>query len=1720
MSKTKKKTATGTKLLDAQLIAGGMVHVDAKVDEAATEHVVARKYVGPAIGDRVVVRLGADRLGPAEDLAMEFLGLASAGESKPLAKQSRRALGFASWALITHPENAKYALSLVKRMKAAGRKAKSKPGHAWDQYAEMADELNRSVKEFLPPFWEETGRTYKEYGNTSYAGRAIGKALEAERVHSLDVDKERRRDAVLEFTLSGCLSGKALTEYTKDLERQFEPEEAFETLRDLLVRRTMGGMPPLATAGKDLARFAKAAGRDPDAEVDAVLQHIIASPSMARAPKQFWKSVTKNVARLAASDESFAMWLLVHTNCEPSYYKDSAVWDWLDLLDEWNVLPLLGKPAEELPKDVMIPGGRAGWISRLIAVESCPKPRLFDLIDLAADAIREEGEPLRLGEGSYYRSNLDVDVIEHLLDLGLEIADPPDRRSLDFSGWLLETVDHIRRNSSLKNLAADDRFYRKLLDQIADLVKHRGNSKSPAYGRKLPPTRSFEAAAADKPAIHDVWWNFLDKNLQALECGGLPDAENSLNLLVDCARETTGKQFPEFVKRLRKVDLIKTLQRTLQAGVIDEYGWDALDAVDDEERLPRFANRSQSQTLLMFPYVTVLREGKANCVGKESRVLGEFKLGKNESPVAIIPVRDDAVLLYRDDHYRDSAVWLSDPNESFEPSISYYQLDANGLMEVDSGVFYGSRILQSGDQSIPASRHWYSDGQRYWALSETYSHWNEFDTLANQDDSQPVQKSLIEIDPANGQKGRASVPAWFEQFATAGSRIAWATSSLMPVPAGCESSPLGVKDGLIGWCITRQRDGTFKSQGIDGRTYTSPTDIGDLHYGMPCLAMVDKPAGKGHWLVLQNNSVVDSETGIGFAGPKDRYHFGQPITLPIQFWNYFRIRCVESSKQLRKLKLADAKAFFDAGKIEHEALKVKEDPKKPDPNREAASTAVRKVLGKAPDRLVKGISRVARLASTEQISLDKLISVVSGEAAKATTKAKGRVDTSAFTDEQWDDLGTELTSLAIPLEGLERNLDGHYGQRSISAKHLLEVAAFFKQGKTYLEHSPAESKQGKGVQLTKSSVNYVGMLDDPPSAAWQAFWKRIHTGADDGVAVPKRLAGNWLKAFEFFADSGLLQLQGTMALYLTEDLNRDTYNELKKKHGLPENDAPVAWVVGKQCYVVYSISSYLDSYFVILGYASSGTLKPPSGFNFATTIPIRKRWMATSLKTFAETVPKVEMLPLVEQDDLDAAAEKLGRSTIEVALAWMGNYRSVRYGQEKLTKELRSHYGWKVADIKTAVTALDADPPAASVLSEAARFDATGAMTTKVARNFRAMVNAWAESSKQSVTIPSDVATVLQKVLPSYRSLNQKHLADFLGEPENFWLLADRTVTFELKKQARYSKAIAETLDPPSKLDEDATYPVLCRVIWVLNYECPAASELRQLLPRAIECLRDYVARKGTSLPFGESRTVMGYPDEEVDIEGTVERFTAVVGKCKLGKDNLYRFDNGLIFGAMLPPAVELRFRTAKLKTDADYDALIAAAGQTFGYESDGSDSINQARFVASILSGEMDAIIANNRDSSVEAGQWDQDPRNSVPKLVKEVSKKRKVSEDAAVLYLQVLALHDPNNNNLKKWNGWTTKQIKAAAAELVTAELLVTAKRSRAGREFFLPGGWEALKAPNPPIETWKLPLFGYENTDALRGSYGDVIVCPRAVHRQFEVAWERVCSGDVPSYEEAKV
>jgi len=129
-------------------------------------------------------------------------------------------------------------------------------------------------------------------------------------------------------------------------------------------------------------------------------------------------------------------------------------------------------------------------------------------------------------------------------------------------------------------------------------------------------------------------------------------------------------------------------------------------------------------------------------------------------------------------------------------------------------------------------------------------------------------------------------------------------------------------------------------------------------------------------------------------------------------------------------------------------------------------------------------------------------------------------------------------------------------------------------------------------------------------------------------------------------------------------------------------------------------------------------------------------------------------------------------------------------------------------------------------------------------------------------------------------------------------------------------------------------------------------------------------------------------------------------------------------------------------------------------------------------------------------------------------------VSEDAATLYLQTLALVDCTTKNVRMWNGWTAARYKKASAELATKDgLALEAKRARAGRKLFVPGGWLAQRAPNLPLERWKMPLYSLQIPEGTTQATGPLAtflpLLPLAEH--FQAALDRVEAGDGPRYEE---
>ncbi|MGI3199027.1 hypothetical protein ACRJ4W_11200 [Streptomyces sp. GLT-R25] len=263
------------------------------------DSLTVRTYTHPALDGRLAVRLVPGTLGEAEDLALEFLGLAREPETPEVGQVRRETLGFPAWALVNDPANGHHALALVKDVERLARQAKSRPGTAKEGFEELGERLGRAVPHFLPTFYEQAARIFLQHENTTYAAAFFGKAREAERVHALAVDEDRQRAVFLEFAFAGALTVKALKEYVKDLAHRLDAATAWSQFRQLCVERCAAGMPPYASLPQDARGLIKAAGLNRVTEECALVADLVASPAAVRAPLSFWTAYRATLAVLA-----------------------------------------------------------------------------------------------------------------------------------------------------------------------------------------------------------------------------------------------------------------------------------------------------------------------------------------------------------------------------------------------------------------------------------------------------------------------------------------------------------------------------------------------------------------------------------------------------------------------------------------------------------------------------------------------------------------------------------------------------------------------------------------------------------------------------------------------------------------------------------------------------------------------------------------------------------------------------------------------------------------------------------------------------------------------------------------------------------------------------------------------------------------------------------------------------------------------------------------------------------------------------------------------------------------------------------------------------------------------------------------------------------------------------------------------------------------------------
>ena len=684
------------------------------------------------------------------------------------------------------------------------------------------------------------------------------------------------------------------------------------------------------------------------------------------------------------------------------------------------------------------------------------------------------------------------------------------------------------------------------------------------------------------------------------------------------------------------------------------------------------------------------------------------------------------------------------------------------------------------------------------------------------------------------------------------------------------------------------------------------------------------------------------------------------------------------------------------------------------------------------------------------------------------------------------------------------NMYGNKENMSITA-HLAAAAEFLKR----------TSREG---DLPQADYLWFSMLEDLPLNCWQTYWRTVA----DKLSRKNKSELPWIDFLKFWNDLGIAQLPGEFAVM-------DGYPLGAKKaswggHGLDLTDGKASAIkIDEDLFISFEDECHhFDQLpFHFLRYSTAKTPGIPPGFQVKNVRKINAKYDREEIDAFIAAVESCTTPPLPSRAELAEMAMKLTASPAEIALIWLGGLNVNGYQNNFLPAELRTALGLKTADASAARQALrNMDESVLKRLYESVVSHGCAAPFAADRKPVLGLIEkAWQAKMGTRLQIDATLQTrlaALGKTSP-WQRVDHHELLALAAEPGKHRFLDPRDVEINFNVNANYGGLQLGTKKNNKEEGVGDLLRSIVHLVALVHAETAAGEACRLVMPALIKRTTKLLDDSRTLL---ELRSLLLYGDGRKKPLKPSEWLTKHLGKVKANaKDGTARFDDGLIAaaGADIKQHVLVAFRPAKLKDQADMARLLSILAIDLGSGDDTDESF--AAVVATIKSPGFQKLSQAIVTQNVPEGEWPQDPKHTAPAVVKAIRAKRKLSEDAAVLYAQLLALPDPTAANIRKWNGWTAAQLKTAAAELVKAKLVLEAVRERAGRSVFLPGEWAELKAPWLPIEAWKLAHL--VELDMQPGE-----VCPAGgpmVLRPFEdlfvAAWQRILDGDGPRYEEVK-
>ncbi|MGK5440514.1 hypothetical protein ACSNN7_01595 [Micromonospora sp. URMC 105] len=1552
--------------------------------QAGRDVVTARHYTHPALTGRTVVRLAGATLGQAEDLSLEFLGFSRTAEPTPVGTARRRSLGFPAWALVNDPANGRHALALVKDMARLARTAASKPGNAREGYQQLAVRLGAAAPHFLPTFWEQAGRGFLAADNPRMAGGCFTEARRAEQVHGLVVDEERLREVHLEFAFAGALTAKMLTEYSRAVAARRPASEAYEFVRTLAVRRVAGGLPPYAGMAEDLRRLAKAADVDVEEQAEAVIRQLLAFPAMTRSNEAVWKAYRKPLVRLAQRDPAVRA-RLVEILPEPPGWSTEITDFWLELLDAAGALDLL--------RDGEASVSAARWLERLIRLRERRSrrrcERLLRVVETLTPRLRAEGRPLRLWSDFAHRA--DLDVLDVCLAGGVPVVVDTDSGRFNVSPWVQDDAPGRR---DLRAVAADPScrvlLARGAADALSELHDRHGSGPLPA--RMV--TETLGAAG-----LREVLSELLAERAVRVPEGTLLGLDEALSQLTPVWSPAGVALAPEAFTALARVDVPAVLARSLRAGLVAELSWPAYEQVAGD----KLGRRSG----VGWPQLVVHDNRTAHVVDVGAPTTEHvFRYPPPDSPHARNSYSDTTCRLiggqllvtWYGTSGRMVGYWSADPDllvETEQPTDhALWGRRSLPLPLPDGAVTTGGRPWHAGDTRSPGATYPIaSDGVSFWRSEQPT-------------DPTARERPWREYDPATGEGGRRSLPAFFAADLPPGATLLAHLCELRPAPAQFASSPLGWRDGLVGWRLSRLPDGTQVGEGIDGRRVswhprTVRTSRNSFHgdalmagLRLPGSDVVLPVTGRPHHRSELQLTVWSADG----REPVDRCSASRHLP-PLAWWHALQPRDGQGSARLRRLDLADASRLMAIDDSVTKSTEINA----------VALAIVTEVLTEVTDPVLRTAvaEKVVRAVRLRR-RLEGLPQLVATEPVEEAS-----VDTVA--DEQ----------LPIAWSGL------------------LPAERF-----TYYSGSPHTRREILRQVTAVADLLTAGTVEDVPQVS--PTWVEALGGLG---ALAVRAAAPVTGEPE---RSALTQLLSTMAGTVLSDPARSvrvldvTWDEAPPEgHRTVQRDAGQVTVLLPERGHTWYGAHRKQWGRTAVQLSPDGRFAPPSGATVeAETVAAGWRG-ADRIKAFCRLLAEQGPAPW-RPERVDELVQRTGMTRAEAALLLAGLPGLDDWQANFLTAEQRRILGVNTTQARTARDALKSLSYGQRIALVNAAMPQDPADLWRRGPDVDGLATAWLALRGARVVISDQLLADATRILPTNRAAD---ILQTIADPvPGGWLTTDG------ESRPGDWGHLDTTATSGTSFDGNHLYGCTVALLW-LAYQLPWGDPMRDALPRALELLRQRL--RNPRLLIGAGRHEIDEPPQ--------------VGPA-------------LVAGHAFRDTVVHHLAPARLTGPHD-PAIKFIPGPV-------------ADALRIVLAPDIDAVLSTPDDAHGDH----RDPRVSAPELVDAVAAHTRLDRDPAGYYLQLLALPDPADVNVRTWNDWKPVTLKRAQAALLDAGLVVAGKRERAGRGVFLPGGWLAAKTPNPPMESWKQPL--YLSLDGLT-------LVDRATPQLFRAAWDRVAAGDNPRY-----